>query len=257
MASTISSSMPFSLLKIKPHQCHHRQLSNRSIDLSRPSAILNSRRLTAIRPQLTNPRESRRLFAVAEETPVSTQDSSSEAARKLYVGNIPRTVGNEELKRVFDEHGAVEKAEVMYDKYSGRSRRFAFVTMKTVEDANAAIEKLNGTEVGGREIKVNVTEKPLQTVDLSLLQAEDSKFIDSPHKVYVGNLANTVTNDTLRKFFSEKGKVLGAKVSRVPGTSKSTGFGFVSFSSDEDVEAAILSFNDALLEGQRIRVNKA
>ncbi|KAK9170092.1 hypothetical protein Syun_002232 [Stephania yunnanensis] len=148
-------------------------------------------------------------------------------------------------------------SQVMYDKYSGRSRRFAFVTMKTVEDANAAIEKLNGTEVGGREIKVNVTEKPLQTVDLSLLQAEDSKFIDSPHKVYVGNLANTVTNDTLRKFFSEKGKVIGAKVSRVPGTSKSTGFGFVSFSSDEDVEAAILSFNDALLEGQRIRVNKA
>ncbi|KAK9123063.1 hypothetical protein Sjap_012665 [Stephania japonica] len=254
MASTISSSIPFNLLT-KPNS-RLRRLFNRSIDLSRPPAPLNSRRLAAVRPQLTNPRESRRLFAVAEETPVSTQDSS-EAARKLYVGNIPRKVGNDELKRIFDEHGAVEKAEVMFDKYSGRSRRFAFVTMKTVEDANAAIEKLNGTEVGGREIKVNVTEKPLQTVDVSLLQAEESKFIDSPYKVYVGNLANTVTTDTLRNFFSGKGKVLGAKVSRVPGTSKSTGFGFVSFSSDEDVEAAISSFNDAVLEGQKIRVNKA
>lgn len=163
----------------------------------------------------------------------------------------------------------------MYDKYSGRSRRFAFVTMKTVEDANAAIEKLNGTvslnhsllfqnnektyvvlcfshgdhllqEIGQREIKVNITEKPLPQVDLSLLQDEDSQFVDSPHKVYVGNLAKTITTDTLKKFFSEKGKVLSAKVSRVPGTSKSGGFGFVTFSSEEEVEAAISAFNNSV-----------
>lgn len=95
-------------------------------------------------------------------------------------------------------------------------------------------------------VKVNVTEKPIQRVDTILLQAEDSQFIDSPHKVYVGNLAKTVTTDTLKDFFSEKGKVLSAKVSRVPGTSKSSGFGFVSFSSEEDVETAISSFNNAV-----------
>ncbi|MED6111889.1 30S ribosomal protein 2, chloroplastic [Stylosanthes scabra] len=225
----------------------------------------------------------RRPFAVAaEEAAVTTSvDPKSEAARRLYVGNIPRTVTNDELKNIVEEHGAVEKAEVMYDKYSGRSRRFAFVTMKTVEDANAVVEKLNGTvsyiaelsyllreifskgtlallqEIGGREVKVNITEKPLSTADTSFLQADESNFVDSPHKVYVGNLAKTVTSDTLKTFFSEKGKVLSAKVSRVPGTSKSSGYGFVSFSSDEDVEAAISSFNNASLEGQTIRVNKA
>jgi len=156
--------------------------------------------------------------------------------------------------------------------------------MKTVEDANAVIEKLNGTvsiiaeyagtfikivnvhsavytlyhfkdlwnscflwqEIGGREIKVNVTEKPLSGSDLPSFQAEESQFIDSPHKVYVGNLAKTVTTDTLKKFFSEKGKVLSAKVSRVPGTSKSSGYGFVTFSSEEDVEAAISSLNNSV-----------
>ncbi|KAF2319427.1 hypothetical protein GH714_015751 [Hevea brasiliensis] len=200
----------------------------------------------------------KRFFAVAEETAsVAPVDPSSEAARRLYIGNIPRTVNNEVLKKIVEEHGAVEKAEVMYDKYSGRSRRFAFVTMKTVEDANAAIEKLNGTEIGGREIKVNITEKPLPSIDFSLLQVEESQFIDSPHKVYVGNLAKTVTTEMLKNFFSEKGQVLSAKVSRVPGTSKSSGYGFVTFSSDEDVEAAISSFNNSLLEGQQIRVNKA
>ncbi|EPS68422.1 hypothetical protein M569_06339, partial [Genlisea aurea] len=187
---------------------------------------------------------------------VATADASSSATRRLYVGNIPRTVSNDELQKIFQQHGNVEKAEVMYDRYSGRSRRFGFVTMNTTEDANAAAEKLNGTEVGGRKIKVNITEKPVSTSDVPfLLQAEDSKFVDSPHKVYVGNLAKTVSSEVLKSFFGEK--VLGAKVSRVTGTSKSSGYGFVSFSSEEDVEAAISALNNAILEGQKIRVNKA
>ncbi|XP_058788496.1 small ribosomal subunit protein cS22-like [Vicia villosa] len=198
-------------------------------------------------------RRFRRYVTVSEQA-----TAASPVVRKLYIGNIPRTVGNDELAQIVQEHGAVEKAEVMYDKYSKKSRRFAFVTMKTVEDANAAVEKLNGTEIGGREIKVNITERPLTTGSLPL-QAEEkeTQFVDSPYKVYVGNLAKNVTSDILKNFFSEKGKALSAKVSRVPGTSKSSGFGFVTFSSDEDVEAAISSFNDALLEGQKIRVNKA
>ncbi|OVA06657.1 RNA recognition motif domain [Macleaya cordata] len=231
------------------------QASKSSLQLPKPASIRISHGFSAS-PFSLNLKETLRVCAVAEETAVSTQDPTSEYARRLYVGNIPRTVNNSELEKIFEEHGAVEKVEVMYDKYSGRSRRFAFVTMKTVEDANAAIEKMNGSEIGGRQIKVNVTEKPLQTLGLPL-QAEESQFVDSPYKVYVGNLAKTVTSDILSNFFSEKGKVLSAKVSRVPGTSKSSGFGFVSFSSEEDVEAAISSFNNTVLEGQKIRVNKA
>ncbi|KAE8709911.1 30S ribosomal protein 2 [Hibiscus syriacus] len=225
------------------------QLKQSSLQILQPSLPQNL--IPSSRPR------KQRLYVAAEERTSTVAVPSSEADRRLYIGNIPRTVNNDQLKKLVEEHGAVEKAEVMYDKYSGRSRRFAFVTMKTVDDANAAIEKLNGTKIGGREIMVNITEKPTAQVDLSVLQAESTQFIDSPHKVYVGNLAKTVTSDILKNFFSEKGKVKSAKVSRVPGTSKSGGFGFVSFSSEEEVEAAISSFNNAMLEGQQIRVNKA
>ncbi|KAK4783173.1 hypothetical protein SAY86_007547 [Trapa natans] len=239
MASMSLCSLPSS------HNLVHRPSKLTLQILRRNNAFIQISRNLPSFPPLSSPQRSR-LFAVAEETsPSATLDLSSEAARRLYVGNIPRNLDNAELTGIVEEHGSVEKAEVMYDKYSGRSRRFAFVTMKTVEDANAVIEKLNGTQIGGREIKVNITEKPLTSIDLPL-QAEESQFVDSPHKVYVGNLAKTVTTETLTQFFSEKGKVLSAKVSRVPGTSKSSGFGFVSFSTDEDVEAAISSFNNAV-----------
>ncbi|TVU11134.1 hypothetical protein EJB05_44700 [Eragrostis curvula] len=178
------------------------------------------------------------------------------AARKLYVGNIPRTVTNEQLRDMFAEHGTVERAEVMYDKYTNRSRRFGFVTMSTAEEANAAVEALNGTEVGDRKIKVNVTESFLPNIDRSAPEPEPV-FVDSQYKVYVGNLAKTVTTDVLKNFFSEKGKILSATVSRVPGTSKSKGYGFVTFSSEGEVEAAVATFNNAELEGQPIRVNRA
>lgn len=93
---------------------------------------------------------------------------------------------------------------------------------------------------------MNITEKPLQTADSSVFQTEETQFVDSPYKVYVGNLAKTVTSELLKDFFSEKGKVLSAKVQRTPGTSKSSGYGFVSFSSEEEVEAAIEALNNAV-----------
>lgn len=254
--STLSSFTISPTFLQNPTNRNRNRNRNRNPSIQLPNLSLKPQTaLTFSRPRVCL---STRTNAVAEEeTSVSTTDPSSEAARRLYIGNIPRTLKPDELRKIVEEHAAVEKAEVMYDKYSGRSRRFGFVTMTTIEDASAAVEKLNGTEIGGREIKVNITEKPLSSVGSSLLQSDDSKFVDSPHKVYVGNLAKSVTSESLKNFFSEKGNVLSAKVSRVPGTSKSSGYGFVSFSSEEDVEAAISSLNNALLDGQKIRVNKA
>ncbi|GAB2260882.1 hypothetical protein Droror1_Dr00011737 [Drosera rotundifolia] len=210
-------------------------------------------------PSLKNSFSNSRLCVVAT---AATAEAEAEAgtvpdvfARKLYVGNIPRDLDNEGLRKVVEEHGEVEKVEVMYDKYTERSRRFAFVTMKTVDDANATIEKLNGTEIGGRKIAVNITEKPLLPIDPSSLEGVD-QYIGSPHKVYVGNLKKTVTADKLKSFFSSKGKVLSAKVMRVPAT-KSKFYGFVTFASEEEADAVISSFNNAELEGQPIRLNSA
>src|SRR5580765_1151165 len=74
---------------------------------------------------------------------------------KLYVGNLAFQTTSQELQELFATAGTVESASVVEDRMTGRSRGFAFVEMSTKEEANAAIEQLNGKEVGGRALKVN------------------------------------------------------------------------------------------------------
>ena len=81
-------------------------------------------------------------------------------SKKLFVGNLPFTVDNSQLQSLFEQAGKVESASVITDKYSGRSKGFGFVEMSTIEEAQKAIDTLNGHEIDGR--KINVSEaRPL------------------------------------------------------------------------------------------------
>ena len=73
----------------------------------------------------------------------------------IYVSNLSFKLQDEDLKQVFTAFGEVSSAKVIRDNQSGRSRGFGFVEMSSDDDARAAIEKLNGTEVDGRTIVVN------------------------------------------------------------------------------------------------------
>jgi cold-inducible RNA-binding protein len=75
--------------------------------------------------------------------------------KKLYVGNLPYGVGDGELQGLFAPHGAVQSAQVILDRDTGRSKGFGFVEMDSGEQAQAAITALNGREVDGRTLKVN------------------------------------------------------------------------------------------------------
>ena len=76
-------------------------------------------------------------------------------ATKLYVGNLSYQTNDQDLSQLFAEFGTVTSADVVVDRYSNQSRGFGFVEMSTQEEANAAIEGLNGKQVGGRALVVN------------------------------------------------------------------------------------------------------
>ena len=76
-------------------------------------------------------------------------------AKKLYVGNLSYDTTDSDLQRLFEEYGTVESAQVIVDRDSGRSKGFGFVEMSNGQEAQAAIDALNGREVGGRALTVN------------------------------------------------------------------------------------------------------
>ena len=75
--------------------------------------------------------------------------------QKIYVGNLPYSTTDQELQDLFANHGNVQSANVVADRYTGRSRGFGFVEMGSAEEAQQAISALNDTDYGGRNLVVN------------------------------------------------------------------------------------------------------
>ena len=73
----------------------------------------------------------------------------------IYVGNLHYEIGEDELKEIFEKFGEVNSVKVITDKYSGRSKGFGFIEMLNDTEAKEAIDNLDGTEIGGRNVKVN------------------------------------------------------------------------------------------------------
>src|SRR4051812_19064646 len=75
--------------------------------------------------------------------------------KRLYVGNLPFDISEDQLHELFSAHGQVASTKLITDFNTGRSRGFGFVEMRTEEEAQAAIDKMNKAKVGDREIVVN------------------------------------------------------------------------------------------------------
>ncbi len=73
----------------------------------------------------------------------------------IYVGNLPYSVNEDDLKNAFSEHGEVASVTVITDKFSGQSKGFGFIEMPNDSEADVAIKQLNESELKGRNIKVN------------------------------------------------------------------------------------------------------
>ncbi|HSK28809.1 MAG TPA: RNA-binding protein [Candidatus Limnocylindria bacterium] len=74
---------------------------------------------------------------------------------KIYVGGLPYATTDAQLQEIFAVHGQVESARVITDKFTGRSRGFGFVEMANSDEAQKAIQALNGTDLDGRNLTVN------------------------------------------------------------------------------------------------------
>ncbi|KAK9108318.1 hypothetical protein Syun_024329 [Stephania yunnanensis] len=104
-----------------------------------------------------------RLLTVNKAAPRGARPERSprvfESSFRIYVGNLPWQVDNARLEQVFSEHGKVVEARVVYDRESGRSRGFGFVTMASQAEMDDAIAALDGQSLDGRAIRANAAEE--------------------------------------------------------------------------------------------------
>ncbi|CAL4885983.1 unnamed protein product [Urochloa decumbens] len=174
--------------------------------------------------------------------------STTTTSTKLYFGNLPYNCDSAQLAGIVQEYASPEMVEVLYDRTTGRSRGFAFVTMTTIQDCELVIKNLDGTLYGGRTMKVNFADRPKPKVPL---------YPETEHKLFVGNLSWTVTSEMLTEVFQRCGNVVGARVLYDGETGRSRGYGFVCYSTKEEMDEAISSLNGMEMEGREIRVNLA
>jgi|GEM_PF-67719 len=186
-------------------------------------------------------------------------------ASELFVGNIDREVTNEELQQLFSQHGIVERANIVTDRATGQSKGFGFVTFSSDEEAQSAIQALNGHPMNGRKLTVNAA------------RGKDAggggggrgfggggggggDRVQAPpgvRELFVGSLPFQFSSEDLKALFDAYGVVLKAKVMTDRDTGRSKGFGFVQMSSNEENQAAIQALNNSDVKGRAIVVNEA
>lgn len=167
---------------------------------------------------------------------------------KLYFGNLPYLCDSAQLAGIVQEYGTPELVEVLYNRVTGKSRGFAFVTMSSIEDCNAVIENLDGSEYGGRYLRVNFADKP---------KTREPLYPETEHKLFVGNLSWSVNSESLYQAFEQYGSVVGARVLFDGETGKSRGYGFVCYATRAEMEKALASLNGVELEGRAMRISLA
>ncbi|KAL8138740.1 hypothetical protein V2J09_004741 [Rumex salicifolius] len=184
-----------------------------------------------------------------KEESETTQDPNSDlnlAKRKLYVVNLPWTYPSTSIRDMFAECGPVTQIEMIKDN-RGRFKGYAFVTMETPEAAQAAIDKLNLSEISERVIKVEYAKalKPQSSVPIDAVR-------ETPHKLYVSNLQWKVRSNNLRDFFLPDFNPVSARVVFESAPRRSAGYGFVSFATREEANNAIAALNGKELMGRSI-----
>lgn len=172
---------------------------------------------------------------------------------KLYIGNISYHVTSEDVAEYLSQYGTVVDANVICDS-GGQSKGFGFAEMSNPEEANIAVENLDGITWEGRKIKVSIAIDKKSQIPVKEYKSE---YSPGTTNLYVGNIPFHMSEDELTSIFSVVGPVRSAKIVRDIDTRKSKGYGFVEMEKPEHAEQALKLINGKVVGGRPVNVNSA
>jgi len=173
---------------------------------------------------------------------------------KLYVGNLSWGLDNDDFKDLFAEYDSKDEV-VVFDNESGRSRGFGFITVASQAEADRVIAALDGVDVDGRPLKVNVSVAKEDRGPRPPRQGNAFEF--DGRKIYFGNLSWGMDHLDLQDLCSEFGSVEDARLITDRETGRSRGFGFVTMSSNTEADEVVNQLNGQDVDGRVLRVNIA
>ncbi|XP_010332871.2 polyadenylate-binding protein 3 isoform X1 [Saimiri boliviensis] len=166
----------------------------------------------------------------------------------VYIKNFGEDMDDERLKDLFGKFGPALSVKVMKDE-SGKSKGFGFVSFERREDAQKAVDEMNGKELSGKQIYVGRAQKKVERQTELKRKFEQMKQDRITRyqgvNLYVKNLDDDIDDERLRKEFSPFGTITSAKV--MMGGGRSKGFGFVCFSSPEEATNAVTEMNGRIV----------
>ncbi|KHJ48079.1 hypothetical protein D918_01346 [Trichuris suis] len=165
----------------------------------------------------------------------------------VFIGDLSPEIDNKTLRDAFAPYGEISDVKVIRDLQTLKSKGYGFVSFVTREDAERAIEQMNGQWLGRRMIRTNwATRKPGLPGTITF---DDIMAQSSPNNmtVYVGGVGQTVTEEDLRRAFAKFGSILEIRIF------KQQGYAFVRFDNKESAAHAIMNVTGADIGGSTVR----
>lgn len=182
--------------------------------------------------------------------PASATNGGREISRKvLYVGGLPKTISEDTLSEKFSASGPVFSVKVLNDK-NKQGFNYAFVEFVDEPSAAAALLQFNGSSIENSMLRINYA---YQSSTFNASQNPE----DPTYNIFVGDLSPEVDDEALHRFFSVFESLKQAHVMWDMQTSRSRGYGFVTFNNSADAETALQTMNGKILNGRAIRCNWA
>ncbi len=173
---------------------------------------------------------------------------------KVFVGGLGWNTSEIQLQEAFEKFGTIQELRIVTHKITGKSRGFGFVTFADETSAKAAVEKMDGSSLDNRPIRVSIAE---ERQDRPEEDGSSQESTNEDRKVFLGALDWKTDDNTLRRAFEEFGSIEGIRIVTDRYTGKSKGFGFITFSSPVEAKVAIEKMDGIRIDGKAIHVHKA
>jgi nucleolin len=174
-------------------------------------------------------------------------------SQKLFVRNLSWSVTEDDLYELFGQAGTVNYVKIPTRREDGKPRGFAFIEMGSPEEAQQAIRQCNGTALYNRDIVVDFQD---ETKGGDAAGGGGGYGASAPPaknaKLFVRNVAYSVTDGDLERYFQQAGSIVSVKIPTDRETGESKGFAFIEMASADEAENAITQLNNSALGGKAI-----